>query len=156
MLWKLILLLTAVPLVELYLLVWLTRLWDSFLLTVALILATGVVGATLTRLEGLKVLEQINRQLRSGQLPTDSLLDGVLILLAGALLITPGVLTDGVGFMLVVPFTRVPARNLLKRWLRDRVEVHRSGAFTEQGFHPIDPEPPPGFPPLEDEDEAEE
>jgi UPF0716 protein FxsA len=153
MLWKLILLLTAVPLVELFLLVRLTQLWDSLLLTILLVIVTGIVGATLTRLEGLRVLHNIQHSMERGELPADGLMDGVMILVAGALLITPGVLTDAAGFLLVIPFTRVPIRNFIKRWMRTNMETHGGGAFWHREFRPIEEEPPPGYPPMEDEEE---
>lgn len=153
MLWKLILLLTAVPLVELYLLVRLTQLWDSLLLTILLVIVTGIVGATLARLEGLRVLRNIQHSMERGELPADGLMDGVMILVAGALLITPGVLTDAAGFLLVIPFTRVPVRNFIKRWMRKNMETHGGGAFWHREFRPIEEEPPPGYPPMEDEEE---
>ncbi len=153
MLWKLIVLLTAVPLVELYLLVRLTQLWDSLLLTILLVIVTGIVGATLTRLEGLRVLRNIQHSMERGELPADGLMDGVMILIAGALLITPGVLTDAAGFLLVIPFTRVPIRNFIRRWMRKNMETHGGGASWHREFRPIEEEPPPGYPPMEDEEE---
>jgi len=152
MLLRLVLLLTLVPLVELYLLVWLTELWESFLLTVGLIVLTGILGATLARIEGLRVLAQIRERTRRGELPADELLDGVMILLAAALLVTPGLITDAVGFLVLIPFTRAPARNLLKRWLKGKVQVVHHCGHGPGEYRPIDAEPPPGFPPLEDED----
>ena len=76
MLFKLILLLTVVPIIELYLLVKLTQLWGSFWLTVAVIVGTGVIGAALARREGLRVLSRMQEQIARAELPADSLLDG--------------------------------------------------------------------------------
>jgi UPF0716 protein FxsA len=123
MLIKLILVMTLVPLAELALLVQLTRLWDSLLLTIGIVLATGLIGAALARHEGLRVWHRIEGSLAAGQIPGNSLLDGLLILIAAALLITPGLMTDAVGFLLLIPPTRTAVRKLLTRWLRGKIEA---------------------------------
>lgn len=141
MLLKLILLLTVLPLVELYLLVKLTYWTDSFAVTAAVIIGTGVVGAFLARLEGFRVLKKMRQELRRGQLPPGSILDGVMILVAGALLITPGLLTDALGFFLLMPPGRALVRRVLKRWLRKKI---REGSiqFRSSGWHRGPPERP--------------
>ncbi len=153
MLWKLILLLTVVPLIELYLLVRLTQLWGSFMLTVGLIVGTGFVGAVLARAEGLRVIARMQQQMARGELPADSMLDGVMILVAAALLVTPGLITDTVGFLLLIPPTRAVARELLKSRLRGKIRRGGADASRPDGWRPIEEEPPEDFPPLEDEDE---
>lgn len=111
---RLLLLFTTVPLVELALLLWIgARI--GVLPTVALILVTGVVGASLARLQGLATWRRFQAALAAGRLPGSELLEGLLILVAGALLLTPGILTDAAGFLLLVP----PAR----RWIVGRAEV---------------------------------
>lgn len=151
MLLKLIILLTVVPFVELYLLVKLTEWWGSFWLTVALIVGTGIVGGVLARHEGLRVLSRIRASLGRGEIPTDALLDGLLILIAGAFLITPGVITDGLGLLLLVAPSRALARGVLKRWISRRMREGEVTFFGARGFRPVQDEPPPGAPPLEDE-----
>ncbi len=86
--------------------------------TLGLIVATGVIGATLARHQGLAVMSRLRGEVGAGRLPTDALIDGALILVAGALLVTPGVLTDAVGFLLLIPLTRMA----LKRHLRTRFQ----------------------------------
>ena len=81
-------------------------------------LVTGVVGAFLAKLEGLRTLGQIQRNLSQGIVPAEEMLDGVIILVAGLLLITPGILTDAFGFLMLIPATR----NAFKRWLRRRFD----------------------------------
>jgi len=152
MLFKLILVLTITPIIELYLLIQLTQL-TSFATTLLVILATGVVGAALARMEGLRVLGRIQSEMQQGRLPGDSLLDGGMILVAGALLVTPGILTDTVGFLILIPFTRAALRRLLKRWLRRKMEEGQVRFYKQMGFGPIRDEPPPGAPPLEDRPE---
>lgn len=119
---RLLLLFTSVPLIELALLLWIGG-RIGVLPTVALILATGVAGASLARLQGLATWRRFQAALAAGRLPGRELLEGLLILVAGALLLTPGVLTDAVGFLLLVP----PARRRIVRLgevrLRARVVV---------------------------------
>jgi len=151
MLWKLILLLTLVPLVELLLLVRLTQLWGSFWLTVGVILGTGLLGAVLARREGLRVFSHVREQLARGELPADALLDGVLILLAAALLVTPGLLTDACGFLLLIPPSRSLIRRMVKKWARRKIQAGTMHVYTAADFGPIQDTPPPGSPPLEDD-----
>jgi UPF0716 protein FxsA len=110
MLFRLLILFTVVPIVELLLLIKLGEV-VGFWPTVALVIGTGALGAFLTRLEGLRVLRQVQAEFAEGRVPTDRLLDGLLILLAGAVLLTPGLLTDALGFFLLIP----PGRRLVRR-----------------------------------------
>lgn len=114
MLLRLFILLTIVPLIEVVLLFRIAEVidWGP---TLALIIVTGILGAWLARREGLRTLGRIQADLNAGVVPTDSMLDGALILVAGVLLVTPGVLTDLCGFTLLVP----PARRWVKRRLAE-------------------------------------
>ena len=125
---KLILLFVLMPAIELTLLIELGKLIGTFP-TLALIAVTGVVGASLARLQGLSVLRQTQSQLSRGELPADSLADGVMILVAGALLITPGVLTDALGFSLLVPAFRSVIKKLL--WARFQKAVQQNRVHWE-------------------------
>ena len=78
----------------------------GFVPTVLLVMVTGVIGARLARQQGLGVLSSMQEELGRGQVPSQEISHGLLILLAGALLVTPGVITDVVGFFLLVPWTR--------------------------------------------------
>ncbi len=113
MLARLLLVFTLVPLLELYLLVRIGEVVGT-LPTIALVVGTGALGAWLTRLEGLRVLRRVQTELAQGRLPTTALIDGLLILVAGVLLVTPGLITDCCGFCLLVP----PLRAIVRRWLR--------------------------------------
>lgn len=125
MLGRLILLFTAVPFVELALLIWIGRRIGP-LPTFALVIATGVLGASLARYQGLATWARFRKAQGQGRLPGTEVVEGLLILIAGAVLLTPGVLTDLVGFLLLTP----PARRALVRWamprLRARVLVRTS------------------------------
>ena len=155
MLWKLMLVLTVVPLLELYLLVRLSD-WTSFWFTVLVILATGAAGAIIARVQGLTVLRNMQRELSEGKVPTASVLDGVMILMAAALLLTPGLLTDALGFVLLAPPGRALVKKLLRGWFKRQIDRGRLQMFTRMGFGPISEEPPPGSPPVEDEEEPEQ
>ena len=85
--------------------------------TFGLIVLTGVVGAALVRRQGLGVLRRIQDETAQGRLPAREMLEGLGLLVAGALLVTPGVLTDVVGFLALVP----PLRARLARWAADHV-----------------------------------
>jgi len=124
----LVLLFVVLPALELALLIEVGRQIGT-LGTLMLILATGVIGASLARRQGLGVLRAVQRETAEGRLPTGSLVDGVMILVAGALLVTPGVVTDAVGFLCLVPaFRRAAKRALLRHWERQlragRIQVH--------------------------------
>jgi len=140
MLLKLLLLLTLVPALELVVLVYLTMLTDISV-TLLVILLTGVVGAFLARGEGLKAMRRIQEETVQGRLPGDSILDGAMILVAAALLVTPGLITDATGLLLLIPFTRARVRKLVKRWIKRRIELGRVQVFKHMGFGPISHEP---------------
>lgn len=128
MLLRLLLLFIAVPTVELLLLLALSEL-IGFWTTVLLILSTGFLGAWLARRQGVHTWLRIQQQLAAGQVPASDLLEGVLIFIAGVLLITPGPLTDLVGFLLLVPRARHWGRMKLTSWLKARTVV-RFGSFS--------------------------
>ena len=130
---RLLLLFVALPAVELALLIELGSRFGT-IHTLALIVITGVVGASLARGQGLHVVRQIQGEVAEGRLPAGSLVDGVMILIAGALLVTPGILTDSFGFLCLVPAFRSAAKRMLLRRLEKAVlekRVHVSMDFGE-------------------------
>ncbi len=114
---RLLLLFVLVPLAEMVLLIEIGRRIGT-LPTLGLIFLTGVIGASLARHQGLAVIRRVQEETAAGRVPAGPLIDGVLILIAGAVLITPGVLTDIFGFLCLVP----AVRSAFKRYLRDRFE----------------------------------
>ena len=84
---------------------------------VALVVLTALIGMLLVRAEGRHTAQKIQSRIQRGSLPGDELLDGGLLIAAGAFLLTPGLVTDLVGLVLVVPVTRWPVRKAIKRWL---------------------------------------
>ena len=115
MLLKLFLVFTIIPLVEIYLMI---KLGQNFgaITSILLVIFTGILGAYLAKMEGLRTLFRLQETLREGGMPVEELLDALLIALAGLVLITPGFITDALGFLLLVPFTRM----LVKNWLKER------------------------------------
>ncbi len=102
--------LDVVPLLELFLLVKLGTV-IGIGATVVIVICTGVLGAWLARWQGLGVLRRLTEDLNQGRLPADALIDGLLILIAGAVLLTPGLITDALGFLLLVPQGRAVVRS---------------------------------------------
>lgn len=121
MLGRLVLLFLLLPAVELGLLIQVDQL-IGFGPTIGLIVVTGIAGSYLARREGVQTWRRLNARLSKGDLPGKELIDGVIILVAGALLVTPGVLTDGVGFLGLLPPTRAVIRRLLMRRFRSKME----------------------------------
>ncbi len=109
-------LLLLIPLLDIVLLVAIAG-WIGPLFTVALVVLTALIGMLLVRAEGRHTLQKIQGKLAQGEPPTDELIDGGLLLISGAMLLTPGVVTDLVGLVLVVPFTRYPVRLATKKWV---------------------------------------
>ena len=120
MLFKLFLLFTLVPIVELALLIELGSHIGS-LSTVALVVTTGTAGAALARSQGLLVFQRLRSSIGQGQSPGDALIDGVLILAGGLLLLSPGILTDGLGFSALLPASRRLIRSALKEAISRRI-----------------------------------
>jgi UPF0716 protein FxsA len=117
MLGRLALLFVVIPLLELAVLIQVGQV-VGLPATILLVLATGVAGAALARREGLRTLTALQGELARGALPGQSLLDGLAILVGGAFLLTPGILTDVAGFLLLLP----PTRRWVQRRVRKRIE----------------------------------
>jgi UPF0716 protein FxsA len=119
---KLLLLFILVPIAELYLFLTLGA-QIGLPATLAIILLTAVLGAALARSQGAKAMANFRQAGAEGRLPHQEALDGLLILLAGAVLLTPGFLTDTVGFLLLLPPTRAIVRGWLARYLKTRIRI---------------------------------
>jgi UPF0716 protein FxsA len=143
---RLVLLFVGIPLIELALLVWLGTL-IGFWPTIALVLVTGLAGALLAKLAGVQVVMQIRREVMAGRMPLSHMLDGVLVLIGGVVLLTPGLLTDIFGFALLIPQTRRMVREALRRRVERMVESRRveilgfGGRGIDVGAGPGDPPP---------------
>ena len=86
--------------------------------TILIVFGTGILGAILARMEGMRIVSRIQDNLRLGIMPQEELLDGFLVLIAGVMLITPGLISDITGMLLLFPLTRFPVKMLLKRLAR--------------------------------------
>lgn len=128
----LFLLFTVLPALEIYLLVSIGS-HVGVLPTLALVVVTGFVGAALAKREGLRVLRESQRLLSQGQVPEEGVLGAVLVLVGGVLLVAPGVITDVVGLLLLIPPTRRLVAKGLRRWL-DRGVRNGSVRFSSVGF----------------------
>jgi UPF0716 protein FxsA len=130
MLGRLILLFIVVLLAELFILIKIGSHIGGFN-TILLVFMTAMLGAWLARRQGLRTLRQIQLSLSQGQIPAEELIDGVLILIGGILLVTPGMLTDL--FALVLLFS--PTRTYFKRWLRRRFDRMVAGREVRLQYH---------------------
>jgi UPF0716 protein FxsA len=127
---KLFLLFAVVPVAEIYVLVSVGGVIGLFP-TIALVLLTALAGAHLARLQGLSVMMRIRENLAQGFMPAEELLDGLLIFLAGMVLMTPGFLTDIFGLLILLPITR----NIFKRWLRKKFDEWRQSPNVHITFY---------------------
>lgn len=126
MLAKLFAVFLIVPIIELMLLLTIGAqigIWA----TLGIIIATALLGASLAQQEGLKTWWRFQEKLASGAFPNEELLDGLMILVAGAVLLTPGFLTDTIGFILLIP----GSRRAVKGWLRRRFSQHIDTQYRE-------------------------
>ncbi|MCG8616383.1 MAG: FxsA family protein [Desulfobacterales bacterium] len=131
MLLKLFLCFTLIPVIELYLLIQVGTVIGG-LNTVALVILTGFAGAWLARMEGMNTMLKVRQNLNQGLMPAEELMDALIILIAGLVLITPGLLTDAMGLMLLWPVTR----NRFKRFLRKKFdEMNARGNINITRFH---------------------
>lgn len=122
MLMKLILLFTLTPLLELALLIEFGK-QAGIGATLAIVVVTGLLGAILTKNQGLGIVHRIQQEINSGQLPTNALLEAVFILTGGLLLLTPGLITDAIGFCCLLP----PTRKVMKEWLKKKIQLRLEG-----------------------------
>jgi UPF0716 protein FxsA len=122
----------VVPLAEIWVI---GQVWGAIggIETILLLLVVSVLGAMLVKQQGVSVLDRIQRRLESGSMPTDELIDGGLILFAGALMLTPGFITDAVGVLLLLPPSRAVLRSVVGRRFRHRIEA-ATVSGTSAGF----------------------
>lgn len=104
-----------VPIIEIYLFVVIGG-HIGALNTVLLVLATAAIGAAMMRKQGLSALQKVQSELQRGELPAASMLEAMLLFVAGALLLTPGFFTDSIGLLLMIP----PLRKVIALWLLER------------------------------------
>lgn len=122
MLVKLILTFTLLPLLDFALLLKIGT-YIGFKYTLTIVIITGFAGAYLTKKEGRNIIRQIKFNMSQGKMPADELIGGLCLILGGAFLLAPGLITDFIGFLLVLPFSRVffvnHIKNKFKKVLRE-------------------------------------
>ena len=112
----------AVPIVEIYLIVEVAR-YAGILNTVVLLILVSVAGAWMVRREGLGILRRAQEELATGRVPGRQVVDGLLVLVAGALMLTPGFATEALGLALLFPPSRIAVREVLIRRFARRVNL---------------------------------
>jgi len=127
---KLFLLFTIIPVVELYILFRLAS-HIGFFPTLFIVIATGFAGAYLAKQQGLVVIQRLQQEMQEGRPPGNSMVDGVLVLVAGIVLLTPGILTDAFGILLLIPVTRMLIREYIKKIIKKKMQ---SGQINIQRF----------------------
>ena len=120
-----------IPILEIYLLIQVAGVID-WLPTIALVVLTAVIGASLLRSQGLQTYIRFNQALNEGRLPANEILEGVALLVGGALLLTPGFFTDAIGFFCLLPITRRPVTTFLVNRFNPLANVS-AGSFTMGG-----------------------
>ena len=130
MLFRLFIIFSLVPIVELALLIEIGSYIGSTL-TIVIIVATGLAGAILAKNQGSNVVRHLQFSLQNMHSPTDPIIEGVLILVGGLLLLTPGILTDILGLFILFPFSRQFLRNICKEIIFRRIN-HQKAVYTNQ------------------------
>jgi len=92
--------------------------------TIIIVVITGLTGAYMVKLEGISVMYRIRTNLSQGIFPAEDLIDGLMIFVAGAFLLTPGFMTDIAGFIMVFPFSRNMVKSIVKRNLKERLSIN--------------------------------
>ncbi|KNF09130.1 hypothetical protein CLPU_4c01760 [Gottschalkia purinilytica] len=128
MLFKLLLVFTIVPLVELALLIKLAQVTD-IRTTIAIVLVTGLAGAYLARTEGTLILYKIKQELNEGRIPGTELINGLCVIVGSALLITPGIISDIVGITLALPITRRFYGKIIKKVFSNMIRKGTVGYY---------------------------
>jgi UPF0716 protein FxsA len=122
----LVLLFIVVPIVELFVIIQVGEA-IGVLPTIALLIADSIIGSMLMRSQGRLAWRRFNAAISEGRMPHREVADGALIIFGGALLLTPGFVSDVLGIILLLPPTRALVRNLLTRRLLPRIVVSRFG-----------------------------
>ncbi len=136
---RLLALFIVIPLLELALLIKIGE-YVGLIWTIILVGSTGAVGISLARAQGLAVINKVKQSLSQGQLPQNSLLDGILVLVGAAMLLTPGLLTDVGGFSLIIPVSRKLIRTVVKKQLKDKFEFTSYNNDYYNNFDSTEPE----------------
>ncbi len=129
MAWRYLLALLVIPIADAALLLLVFAPYLGLVETVALVVITALLGMVFVRAEGRRTLGKIQRSLSRGEPPTDELIDGGLLIAAGAFLLTPGFVTDLIALLLVVPPTRYPIRVVIRKYVVTPYLDEKTGGF---------------------------
>lgn len=125
----------AIPIAEIYLLIEVGSVIGVFP-TILLVVGTAVLGAALLRQQGLSTITRFQNNMAAGQLPATEMLEGVLLIIGGALLMTPGFFTDAIGFLCLIPVSRkVIVHFLIKRSIIKVAGMSGASAYSTSGQH---------------------
>lgn len=120
MFFKLFLIFAVIPVIELALLIKIGSVIGT-LNTIIIVILTAVAGAYMVKLEGIAVMYRIQENMQQGTFPAEELINGMMILMAGVLLLTPGFFTDVVGFLMVFPVSRGVIKRIAGRYIKKRM-----------------------------------
>ena len=118
---KLLILFVLVPVTELYILIEVGKKIGS-VTTIGVIILTGIIGTYLVKSQGFMILRKIQNDLNEGIMPGDSLIQGAIVLVGGILLLTPGFVTDILGFIFLIPASRNILKKYLLKWLKRKIK----------------------------------
>lgn len=136
---KLLIAFITIPMIEMFILIKMGQAL-GFLHTIILIVGTGFIGAALARREGFNVWMKIQGELNRGKMPTHEMIEGVLILIAGIVLLTPGLLTDIAGLFLLIPYSRQMIRKILVKKFASKINIQSPGFQSNEEIIEINPE----------------
>ena len=125
----LIVLFIAIPVIEIYLLIKVGSVIGA-IPTILMIIGTAVLGATLLRMQGISTFQRVQAAMQRGEIPAIEMLEGLILLISGALLLTPGFFTDAIGFVALIP----PARRAFIVWMLQHSNIMQTGQFSQGGF----------------------
>ncbi len=120
MFFKLFLIFALVPVIELSLLIKIGSIIGT-LNTIIIVILTAIIGAYMVKLEGLGVMYRVQQNMQEGIFPAEELINGMMILIAGALLLTPGFFTDVIGFFMVFPVSRNLIKRIARRYIKKKI-----------------------------------
>lgn len=121
------------PIVEIYFLFHASRAF-GFLPILATVVFTAWLGSRLVKSQGMKVLAQFQTRMNEGHIPKREAIEGLLILMAGVLLIAPGFITDGVGILCLLPLSRGVIANLVTKWVETRIKQGKIKVYASSTF----------------------
>lgn len=116
MFYKIVALFIIIPLIEIYLFIVVGK-YIGVLPTILIVIGAAIIGVSMLKREGFKAIKNFKIALNEGRVPGDEILNGILVLIGGVFLITPGFITDAMGFLLLIPSTRLVAKKWVKKYI---------------------------------------